>query len=503
MKLTSAAFLVAIFTSRMGSAYGETCRSTGQVFPMGLVNQELSEFMVDLNKNNSIDAAERDFKGFCEWNRMDRASGELQSRDPSAFAKYLTRKREGNRQEAGNSLGEVSTSGPWKSSMRGNRNAKLKDGSKLRRGGSHFYATYAEVNGEKSESVFLAEFAKKMVSNLKSDFEHAYLLPEIGKVNIKQLNLTQRLGLCSGITGPFGMRGCASALGMLMPKLEVSQENASTLDPKLINQTLGDVTLTKALKKVSTSIWERIQNNQFKKSDNIFLELENAFREEGVSKIESRNKALQIMGTLSVGGPNFATRGLREETSKFPACTPSCNPNNVYLSAIAEGLVHADTLKMDSANPSLYSLPDSVDFPCDSGKNYHFWMSAYCANQLKLEGASKSSAQSAVFVSHLGYQISRDEHLGGGGSNLLKMGRFTSPENGTRIDIILAAAGAKFGVEESSSKTINARKAYSEVLRAGSLDSTQEDWSQISDPRKYYKWLDRIGAQKALEEFMD
>lgn len=348
----------------------------------------------------------------------------------------------------------------------------------------------------------LQSFAQTMSENLKSSFPRDYKTPNYGKGRVQSLSPVERMALCKGVTSMVETPGCASALGKLMPKLEVVVSGASVLDPELQQKTIADQKITRALQNVATSLWDKIGARSFTGSDNIYDDLLKELHKEGFSGEEAKDKALQIMGALSTGGPNFSLRGPVSDLESFPQCPNSCNPNYVFLSAIAEGLVHADTLKMNSSS-KLYSLPSNVDFPCDSGKGYHFWMSAYYANQLTKEGVQAQSAQSAVYVSHLGYHIARREQRDeNGDNNLLSMGRFTSPENGVRMDLVLASSGARFGAEgANTSAKISVREAYIETLKAGNADTSQEDWRTPADPRKYYKWLDRVGARTALESF--
>lgn len=480
---------------------------------MGLPNRETPRFIVELNRHNSVAAATKDFKGFCEWNRMDRASGELSTyyqttpagETASVVEEYVERKREGDRDKAGSTFSDVKAgSDPWALSALGNRHAKLSEGLYLARESSYFNELFAKASdGKSGKKLLLTEFAQTMTENLKSSFNSHYRSPAHPAGKSHDLGTVERVGLCKGVTNITRVPGCASALGSLMPKLKVAVSGASVLDPALLKSTLEDQKITRALQTTATSLWNRIGSDSFTESDNIYTELFSSLRQEGFQENEAKDKALAVLATLSAGGPNFSLRGNLQETQSFPICEGGCNPNNIFLAAIAEGMTHADTLKM-SKSSKLYSLPPNVDFPCDTGKNYHFWMSAYYANQLVKEGFSSSSVRSAVYVSHLGYQISRREQKDQGGldNNLLSMGRYTSPENGIRMDLILASAGAKFGAEGANTLTkVAARDGYIEFLKSGNTNASKEEWTKLGDPRKYYNWLDRIRARKALEAF--
>src|SRR5262249_21539205 len=149
---------------------------------------------------------------------------------------------------------------------------------------------------------------------------------------------------------------------------------------------------TKALQNVAVNLWHKIEARSFGSTDNIFSALSSELQRDGFDKSSANQKAVEILGAIGTGGAQFAGRVNRDEIINFPASCKApnhCNLNSVFMAAIAEGMVHADTLKMMDKEASPYSLPAGAGFPCDSGKSYHFWMAAVLEQELEKKGHSQ------------------------------------------------------------------------------------------------------------------
>ncbi len=471
------------------------CVNTGQI-AVGLEN---SEMWIGLSKHMSITAAEGDFKGFCEWNRMDRATGSLSRKSGSgvnrdkSMTEYRMKKIEGNRDQAASALLDsdddfISLADPWMTSMMGHPDLKERSGL-----GSHFQRVCMIKLGCRSS--LLKAFKDKDLRG--NSFIPSYKTK--GPLNVSQAEI---IGAC-GFLNPMATISCASASNKLIKWVEIHEHKKTQITAvPLIKETLADERLTPALHRTVIKLYERFENGQIEKEASIFSDLTEELKKEGLSDEESKKQAVKILGAISSGGPNFARRIDFEEVASFPnSCRDgkSCNLNGIFMQALAEGMPHADTLMMQAGHPSVYSLPAGAGFPCDIGKSYHFWATAAWTDRLMDEGYSASAARAAVYASHLGY------HLRDGGdlrsNSLLAIPRYGSVENGIRLDLNLAAAGTSFGAKLTSSGPVSLKmkEGFLETLKEGNTSEATD--SQVPferSPSNVYEWTNRVSAKTAF-----
>lgn len=242
-------------------------------------------------------------------------------------------------------------------------------------------------------------------------------------------------------------QGLGFAMGVPMPSSMV------TAAP-VIKRVLSDSAATEGLRKAALKMLEQ-QKKKISGSSNLFNDVKNSFIEAGLSKSEAETKTWDALGALAATGPNFAKRWSRHSApffgQKMNLKNIDDNPNAFLLQVIAEAIPKLDSQKAAEHQGQIYSLPSGVSFECDIGKTYHFWMTAYLARQLTSQGSSADAASSAAYIANLGYQLKR-EAFAGKELKISDMERFGATENGIRMDLILAASGAKFGVASAKNQ---------------------------------------------------
>lgn len=475
-------------------AQGNICVNTGQI-AVGLEN---SEMWIGLSKHMSITAAEGDFKGFCEWNRMDRATGSLSRKGGEAariesMTEYRMKKIEGDRDQAASALlgtedNFMSLADPWMTSMMGHPELKARSGH-----GTFFQRVCMVKEGCRSS--LIKAFKDK-------DLRGNYFIPDYktkGPINVSQ---TEIIGAC-GFLNPLATISCASASNKLIKWVEIHQhKNTQITAVPLIKETLADERLTPALHRTVIKLYERFETGKIEKEASIFSDLTEELKKEGLSSEEAKKQAVKILGAISSGGPNFARRINFDEVASFPdSCRDgkSCNLNGIFMQALAEGMPHADTLMMQAGHPSVYSLPAGAGFPCDIGKSYHFWATAAWTDRLMDEGYSASAARAAVYSSHLGYHLRDAQDIRS--NSLLSMPRYGSVENGIRLDLNLAAAGTSFAANLTSDAPVSLKmkEGFLETLKDGNTNEATD--SQVPferSPSNVYEWTNRVSAKTAF-----
>lgn len=493
MKLVCVVFTLCLLNLE-AKAQGGACVNNGQVG----VGFNDTEIWVELSQQMSLTAAEKDFKGFCEWNRMDRASGLLTKSagkkvQDKTMTQYRVEKLRGDRDQAASALLPVdleSLADPWEASMMGHPTLKSKSSK-----GTYFESVCLVKEG--CRSYLLQAFKSK---DLKGNYD-VPIYKTLGPLKVSQAEI---MGAC-GFLSPLGTISCSSATKELLPWVEIHKGNASEqiTGVPLLTEALSDQKLTPALQRTAVKLYEKLESGKMKKNDSIFTDLTEELQKEGFSAEEARRKAVQVLGAISSGGPNLAGRINYSEIQAFPrSCTEgqSCNLNGIFMQALAEGMVYGDTLMMQAGHPSVYSLPPGAGFPCDSGKSYHFWATAAWTDRLMEKGYSASAARAAVYASHIGYHLRGDNQRRDNG--VLSMPRYGSVENGLRVDLNMAAAGSAFGAKLknlSEADSLKMKEGFLETLSSGNQNPANPGTSFERTPAQVYEWTQRVAVKTAFE----
>lgn len=522
-------FPLTAFADRPGVKYlfpplppGVECTDTGQINFLSATN----ELLVKSAKVAALAAVKENLKTFCEWNRMDRYldQGSHIFRDQvknSPFKthevlkkrmefRYRQAKDAGNLDLAANIFtGYLKENASfnndvWTNSLLGHEKLKL----------AYVTSFFYEVKRNAAEEHSMPSLAASMVESLEAPFlqDNTYSLPKYSLTKpMPAIGMDKKAAACAYLSFT-AAADCIGAVEALEPYVSIYQRQDSkymVAPLPLIKKALADRTITEGLKTAATNIWKKVRDDKFGPTDNVFDELKSAFILHGMEPKLAAEKALLSLGAISSGGPNFVLRGDQKQATRFPnSCSASggCNPNFIYLSAIAEGMVHGDTYKMRAEKPSLYSLPAQHSFPCDSGKTYHFWSMAALTHEMMKQDYSAEGARAAVYLSQLGYQMHRPIQSDDQKTKLLEKARFGTLENSTRIDLTLAAAGTRFGADISQGKDPSSHdlsKGLYEMIRDGGERPNEQKNSTFlfGDQSLTEQWVDDLAPGTAFSQY--
>lgn len=496
-----------LFADDQNLAQVAVCQNSGQV---NLFRPDNVPF-TDLSRHLAAEAIAVDLKAFCEWNRMDRMIDTLRLYiyDVKAMDLFLDEYRA--LKLNGNLPGAIALLKPYASHYNDDAWVRSLFGpAALKR--TNIETFFSEVKKNTKNSSDLSLFSGEMVKALNTPFPQEMKLMdyELDQASPKP-SASVRLAACAYLSLMDAL-SCSKAVEALYPYVDryipYGRGLVTTALP-LVKNTLTNSRLTKGLQAAAVSLWKKIQNNSFSHEDNIFDEIRTALEATGLTKKEAEDEALQALGVIATGGPNFARRANLLDIKTFPICVDagfidSCNPNFVFLSAIAEGIAHADMLKMESAkDPSLYSLPQGYTFPCDAGKPYHFWMAAALTRELQKLGHKSGGARAAVYLSQMGYQTGRPYNAKT--DELFNRPRFGTLENSSRIDLVLAAAGTRFGADVGdgkSSKPVSLQEALRQnVLAGGTRPNSKSPPEFVLNEQSKLQWADDMAPKQAFTYF--
>ena len=205
---------------------------------------------------------------------------------------------------------------------------------------------------------------------------------------------------------------------------------------------LRDPKLKEGLRLAALKLLDRTRSPPDAKAD-LFGDVKNSFIASGLADKDADEAAWRTMGVIATSGANFV---LRMRKLDLPADQLQAA---VSLSTIAGALPLLDGQYSGSGH--LYSYPPSVHTSCDTGKSYHFWMSAFLAHRGVQAGNSARAAAEAAYVSDVGYHILDDDFR-----PLVAGSQTFSPGlNILRADFSYTAAGAEFGAGRTGTVSID------------------------------------------------
>lgn len=428
-------------------------------------------------KDGLVDEATKDLPKFCQWNRLDRF---VRSFPSEVQKEYQKLKRRNDLDGVGDLLLEKAKEvyfDPWELSMAGH--PKIKS---LAEQSSYIVSCPGKV-GQKCPP----SSNEELESAIQKPFNHPTLqIPKFTPEKSAKSSALQRSAACTlfsessraecdknllkiesfmaiesfqqdqVVIAPYGegeqllfvsKQGLGFAMGAPM------RSSMVTAAP-VMKKVLSDQAATEGLRKAAIKMLEQ-QKQKISGTSNLFDDLKNSFIESGLPTSEAETKTWDALGALAATGPNFAKRWSRHSSplfgQKMNLKNIDDNPNAFLLQIIAEAIPKLDSQKAADHQGQVYSLPADVSFECDIGKTYHFWMTAYLSRQLTSQGSSPEAASSAAYIANLGYQLRR-EAFAGKALKVNEMERFGATENGIRMDLVLAAAGAKFGVASAKNQ---------------------------------------------------
>ncbi|RYZ86314.1 MAG: hypothetical protein EOP06_14710 [Proteobacteria bacterium] len=473
-----------------------------QNFLVPAIPEKFSLLIHDL-KEKAVESATSDLKSFCEWNRMARASTLSKQSQTAEFQRAAT---EGDEDAAVVAVAagiNPQDMDPWKYSLLGHPKLKLLALNKL-----SFYAGSAFGGGA---------IRNASLQDIKAGFEAPwpkrdtdYDIGPLTKVQDVTQPTYKAAALCLA-TGSSAVGPCSTALSKNLEDMALYRPEGqkylliSPVGP--FKRTTSSVALTDGLRRGALKVIQRIEAKD--PGPGLLADLTAGFKESGLSAVDADNAAWDTLATLANSGPNFNKRTpqmlpffLGDINHPEPGFRP--NANYVALTALAELLPIADAIGMDRPNPRLYTLPENTVFPCDSGKTYHFWMSAYLARRRIKEGIAPEDAASAAYASSVGYQLMRDvlTDPDKAAGEVKLNNRFGNGDVGTRIDLVLAAGGARFGSNEAQNQNLNLARAFTKVLEGSpetpGMLAKAAGFALGPVNAKAIDWLDRSNASDVM-----
>ena len=447
--------------------------------------------------------ASKDLKSFCAWNRMTRASFQK-----SAAADVKEAKASGDQQKAAAALRESvkNETAPWQISMYGDPSLKT---AALKK--TALYTPCADGKGSCRASFgdvrdqLAKPFPKSNVPYELDEFQKGSSISTVAPL---------RAALCSKVSGQ--VMGCSSALGSVLETMTpYHAANGTVVIPgKTVYDVATNPEYTEGLRRTFIKMQNRMADPVVTKGANLFDDVLSSFKESGMTGKAAEDAAWETLGALAASGPNMGARLSGYDHTNLK--DTKGNPNKIALIAIAESIPFLDSVMISQNTPSLYSLPAGVSFPCDSGKDYHFWMAAYLTRKLVKEGYSSKDARAASFTAQVGYNLYGDiGGIGGGDSarsesrnpnNLGNFSRYEATENGFRMDLNLGSAGARFGADQANGKTdgqYDVQKGFQDSLASGGVQPAgyEKSWYLPNRISSGLQWMENMNVKSIYQEF--
>ena len=263
-------------------------------------------------------------------------------------------------------------------------------------------------------------------------------------------------------------------------------------------QKILDKKYVKGAQRAALLVLDRFEKSSVEPGANIFDDIYQSYRKEGMSHEEADDAAWEILAIIGAGGPNAGPRFV-----SF-ASTPELEPLKWAISAMAIAIPKLDLMSTTSGHP--YSMPKEITTTCDIGKPYHFWMTAYLSRKLVKEGISPKGAASAAFVAQKAYEV-KSTTSGRDPNRVFMTDSYGAWNNVLRIDTAFSSAGAIFGANHArkSSRKINVDDGLKKIIRSGSfqpkLTESQSKalCNKLSGAAAYYRWNQIINADAAFD----
>ncbi len=229
---------------------------------------------------------------------------------------------------------------------------------------------------------------------------------------------------------------CAAALDSVITRsMPVKGPGGfSYTQPQLYREFLNDTTYTDGLRRAALKVLDKAASGA--SSGDLFSDLRASFAESGFSAERADDATWKTLALLATGGPNTGRRTLHMRAA------PEVFSTKVSLSVLSTLAPYLDSLSIASGHP--YSYPPDVHTTCDTGKPYHFWLTAYLARSLVREGTSPRAAAAAAFLGEKGYQMMSESETRDP-RQPFREPFLAAYSNSVRMDLAVASAGAAYG----------------------------------------------------------
>ncbi len=288
---------------------------------------------------------------------------------------------------------------------------------------------------------------------------------------------------------------CGEALGKIVTYSKPNYMNVTAI-PSYI-KVFTEKKFIAGGKRAAKLILDRFEKNSVESGANLYDDIFNSYRVEGLSPKDAEDAAWEILAVVASSGPNVASR-----LSSF-----SVSPNFVGLkyaiSAIAMSIPKLDMMSTASGHP--YSMPSSVSTTCDIGKPYHFWMTAYLARKMTFDNHSPVGAASAAYLAQKGYEI-MSTTSGRDPNRAFTSDSFGYWNNVIRIDTAFSSAAAIFGANsaQSYSQPIDIDEGLKRIVMAGSIQPKLSEteatglWQEQWGRKGYNLWQKIIASDSGF-----
>ena len=226
-------------------------------------------------------------------------------------------------------------------------------------------------------------------------------------------------------------------------------------------------------------------------SGDLFSILKAEFVASGFTAAQAEKRTWYSIYTMLMDGQNIWTLAPMEDQG-----------NVLTLFSLAMISASAAYLDAISTSPSLFSFPPGVKVGCDSGKNYHFWISAFLSREAKQTlAASTNASTSSSFITDIGYQINASGY--GRDPAYAYQNLWNAPGNQKiRLDLAYASGGSKFGVLAAGSTTsLDLDNMFTTLAKASKkpapLSADDTNILLSNEAKKFDRWND-IFAPKVL-----
>jgi hypothetical protein len=261
---------------------------------------------------------------------------------------------------------------------------------------------------------------------------------------------------------------------------------------------------TNGLKTAAQLLISRAENNDLDGA-NLFDDIKSSFEKNGVSTADADRFTWNTMGIIGTAGPNLG------QVLAYVSTPKNTDRLKLALATITSLAPVLDEMSIQSGH--IYSYPASVKSTCDSGKTYHFWLTAYLAHHLVLNGhSSPSGAAAAAFTAQKGYQMF-SVTPGRTPSQPLTDPLFSPYSNTVREDLAYSSAGAIYGSRSAKGlqTEINVNDGLKAIISAarpiGRINASQADqmindhslrylldWDQVFAPNQAFKLYQRSNS---------
>jgi len=182
-----------------------------------------------------------------------------------------------------------------------------------------------------------------------------------------------------------------------------------------------------------------------KNDENLFDDFKASFIEAGAKEIDAEEMTWNTLGVMSASGTR---QWLRFVSIPYGY---DQGQKRLALQTIANCLPIIDHNSAKTGH--IYSFPKEIQGGCNTGKNYHFWSSAFMSRKAALESGNPEAAVVAAYQAEKFYNMNKAKTGGFTMAGHMVQGEMFSPaSNVIRIDLAQSAAGAMWGAQKATTR---------------------------------------------------